>query len=45
VVGFSSLGDVIFCREGYEGAESVNHHLENIGEVLAILNNTKNQTF
>ena len=32
---FSSLGDVIFCREGYEGAQGVNHHLENIGEVLA----------
>ena len=32
---FSCLEDVVFCREGYEGAEGVNHHLENIGEVLA----------
>ncbi len=32
---FSSSGDIVFCREGYEGAEGVNHHLENIGEVLA----------
>ena len=31
---FSSLGDMIFCREGYEGAEGVNAHLANIGTVL-----------
>jgi quinol monooxygenase YgiN len=32
---FSCLGDIVFCREGYEGAAGVNHHLENIGDVLA----------
>lgn len=31
---FSCLGDVVFCREGYEGAEGVNEHLANIGAVL-----------
>jgi quinol monooxygenase YgiN len=32
---FSGSGEMVFCGEGYEGAAGVNHHLENIGEVLA----------
>jgi hypothetical protein len=29
--GFSIHGDEIFCREGYEGAEGVLAHLDNVG--------------
>lgn len=32
---FTVLGDEVFCREGYVGAEGVLHHLDNIGAVLA----------
>ena len=31
---FTRNGDVVFCREGYVGAEGVLAHLENVGEVL-----------
>lgn len=31
---FTTLNDEVFCREGYEGAEGVLHHLENVGEIL-----------
>jgi quinol monooxygenase YgiN len=31
---FTVLGDEVFCREGYEGAAGVLHHLENVGAVL-----------
>ena len=31
---FTRLDDQVFCREGYEGAEGVLHHLENVGAVL-----------
>ena len=32
---FTVLEDEVFCREGYEGAEGILHHLENIKDVLA----------
>jgi len=32
---FTSNGDVVFCREAYEGAEGVLAHLANVGEILA----------
>ena len=31
---FTVLDDVVFCREGYEGAAGVLEHLQNIGEIL-----------
>ncbi|WP_193212990.1 putative quinol monooxygenase [Luteolibacter marinus] len=31
---FTVLEDRVFCREGYEGAEGVLHHLDNVGEIL-----------
>jgi hypothetical protein len=33
--GFSINGDEIFCREGYETANGVLAHLENVGVLLA----------
>jgi hypothetical protein len=33
--GFSINGDEVFCREGYESAEGVLAHLENVGALLA----------
>jgi len=33
--GFTVNGDEIFCREGYESAEGVLAHLDNIGALLA----------
>jgi len=33
--GFSINGDEIFCREGYESADGVLAHLDNVGELLA----------
>jgi quinol monooxygenase YgiN len=33
--GFSITGDEIFCREGYESADGVLAHLDNVGELLA----------
>jgi quinol monooxygenase YgiN len=33
--GFSINGDEIFCREGYESAEGVLAHLDNVGALLA----------
>lgn len=32
--GFSFDGDQVHCREGYEDAEGVLHHLENVGPLL-----------
>ena len=32
--GFTINDDVIFCREGYEGAEGLLTHLENVGSLL-----------
>ena len=32
---FTSNGDEIFCREGYDGAEGVLAHLDNVGALLA----------
>lgn len=32
--GFTSNGDDIFCMEGYEGAEGVLAHIENVGAQL-----------
>ena len=32
---FTSNGDEIFCREGYDGAEGVLAHLDNVGPLLA----------
>ena len=32
--GFSFDGDQVHCREGYEGAEGVLAHLENVGSLL-----------
>jgi quinol monooxygenase YgiN len=32
---FTSHDDVIFCREGYDGAEGLLQHLENVGATLA----------
>lgn len=31
---FTMADDVVFCREGYEGAAGVLAHLENVGELL-----------
>ena len=31
---FTLNGDVVFCREAYEGAEGLLKHLENVGPVL-----------
>ena len=31
---FTSSGDVVFCREGYLGAEGALAHLANVGEIL-----------
>ena len=33
--GFSINGDEVFCREGYESAQGVLAHLENVGALLA----------
>jgi hypothetical protein len=33
--GFSINGDEIFCREGYESAEGVLAHLDNVGALFA----------
>jgi hypothetical protein len=33
--GFSFEGDIVHCREGYEGAEGLLTHLENVGDLLA----------
>ncbi|MFT5320014.1 MAG: quinol monooxygenase YgiN [Pseudohongiellaceae bacterium] len=33
--GFCFNGDEAHCREGYEGAENVLAHLENVGQLLA----------
>jgi quinol monooxygenase YgiN len=32
---FTINGDEIFCREGYDGAEALLAHLENVGALLA----------
>ncbi|MFK5921172.1 MAG: hypothetical protein QM496_03275 [Verrucomicrobiota bacterium] len=32
--GFSFDGDEAHCREGYEGAEGVLEHLDNVGDLL-----------
>jgi quinol monooxygenase YgiN len=32
---FTVNGDVVFCREGYIGAEGALAHLANVGEILA----------
>jgi quinol monooxygenase YgiN len=32
---FTVNGDEVFCREGYEGAEALLAHLENVGALLA----------
>ncbi|HEV3410010.1 MAG TPA: hypothetical protein VG095_06940 [Chthoniobacterales bacterium] len=32
---FTLNGDEIFCREGYDGAEALLAHLENVGALLA----------
>ena len=32
---FTINGDEVFCREGYDGAEALLHHLENVGPLLA----------
>ena len=31
---FTINGDVVFCREAYEGAEGLLRHIENVGPVL-----------
>jgi hypothetical protein len=31
---FTSNGDLIFCREAYEGADGALAHLANVGEIL-----------
>ena len=31
---FTLNGDVVFCREAYEGAEGLLRHLENVGPLL-----------
>ena len=31
---FTVHGDEIFCREGYDGAEALLAHLENVGQLL-----------
>ncbi|MBI4166850.1 MAG: hypothetical protein HY508_14075 [Acidobacteria bacterium] len=33
--GFSFDGNEVYCREGYEDAEGVLNHLENVGPLLA----------
>jgi quinol monooxygenase YgiN len=33
--GFSINGDVVFCREGYDSAEGVLAHLDNVGTLLS----------
>jgi quinol monooxygenase YgiN len=33
--GFTVNGDEVFCREGYEDAEGLLAHLENVGAILA----------
>jgi quinol monooxygenase YgiN len=33
---FSVNGDEVFCREGYEDAEALLAHLENVGAMLAV---------
>ena len=32
---FTVNGDEVFCREGYDGAEALLTHLENVGAMLA----------
>lgn len=32
--GFSFNGDIIHCREGYQDAEGVLNHLDNVGSIL-----------
>lgn len=32
--GFSFNGDEVYCREGYEGAEGLLTHLDNVGAIL-----------
>ncbi len=32
--GFSFNGDEVYCREGYEGAEGLLAHIENVGALL-----------
>jgi quinol monooxygenase YgiN len=32
--GFSLNGDEVFCREGYENAEGIVAHLDNVGALL-----------
>ena len=32
---FTVNGDEVFCREGYDGAEALLTHLENVGALLA----------
>ena len=31
---FTTNGDEVFCREGYEGAEALLHHLKSVGPLL-----------
>lgn len=31
---FTTNGDIVFCREGYVGAEGALAHLANVGEIL-----------
>src|SRR5882757_4881375 len=31
---FTVLDDMVFCREGYEGAEGVQAHLGNVGDLV-----------
>ncbi len=32
--GFSFCGDVAHCREGFEGAEGILYHMENVSDLL-----------
>ena len=32
--GFSKAGEILHCREGYQGAADALAHLENVGELL-----------
>lgn len=32
---FTINGDVVFCREAYEGADGMLQHIENVGPILA----------
>ena len=32
--GFSKAGEILHCREGYQGAAGALAHLENVGELL-----------